>query len=238
MAAILAKNTRDKAIDVVDQDNLPDLKVGKKFDLIGIINGDYKMYIRSKLNCAVFRVPLITVDGVQIITEIWCESKHQEPRFSAEWRHLQLCLIRGAYFKEKSNAFGIDIYVFKISSYCRFHRFIWLSADDRNFWSSPIDQLEDPVEDRGLHSLYVQRHDGSNQRGIIRKSEGSRFGAKVPENDKTIHSHQQFGELFFNDYKNFVIKYRRRLTKEFLEMCMIDGKFNFDDSKREPMFHR
>lgn len=221
-------------IYTVVEENLSTLSKGTKYDLAGIVNAEVKMYLQPRYNAVVFRVPLVNAEKVQFIVDVWCESREQEPRFAGDWRRLQLTVIRGAVFKRKAVFKGIDIYVFKVNTSNRDHRFIWMSDEGRDFWQAPIADPENVAE---MPRFYVQRFDGANARGILNKSVGSCFGKYVSDKDKFLHSHQYVGGMFFDDWKLFMIEYKRRMTRRFIEMMLLDNQFVFDDD-RDPMMHR
>ena len=230
------KNMR--AIDTVNKETMPNLKEGHKYDISGLVNAEWKMYLRSQFNCVVYRVPIITPDDCQIVIDIWCDGREQEPRYWPDWRMLQWTVIRGAVFKKKSTAYGSVIYQFKYHTGGRGDRgfrYIWISYPCRFFWQQPVEEPEDATERR---EFLLLNQDGANVRGIIRRSEGSCFGKYVPEKDRSLHTHQMIGGLFFADIKEFMIRYRRKVVRRFYEMMMVDGKLIFDDPDRYPLFHK
>lgn len=217
------------------KDHIPDLVPGTKFDLSGLVNAEPKPFFVPKYNSVVIRIPILTYDHMQILCEVWCCSREQEPRYNLDWRHFQFTLIRGAIFKEKVDAYGIEVYVFKVSSSNREHRFFWISDPARDFWSSPVN---DPELHGDFYDTNIQRHDGSNVRGIINASFGCCFGRWVSEKDRKIHTHQIIGGLNFDGWKQFMIECRRKLTRAFItDMMMEDNNLVYKRSS-PPLFHR
>ena len=227
------KNMR--AIETIDKEKAPALTEGEQCDISGLVNGEWKMYLRSAIQCVVYRVPIITPDDVQLVIDIWCNAREQEPRYWPDWRLLQWTVIRGAVFKKKSTAYGVEIYQFKYTTGNPGFRFIWISHPCRYFWQSPVNEPEDVTERR---EFLLLNRDHGNVRGILRRSEGSCFGKFVAEREKTLHTHQLIGGLFFAEVKEFMIQYRRRVVRRFYEFMMIDGKLAFDDPDRYPLFHK
>ena len=105
-----------KPIFSVVKEDTRNLDVGTKYDLTGLVNAEVKMYLRSRHGCIIFRVPLVTHDGVQCLCEIWCDERAQEPRYSPNWRQLQLTIIRGAVFKREIDSHGMKIFFFKVNT--------------------------------------------------------------------------------------------------------------------------
>ena len=222
-------------IYTVHSQNKNELVPGTKYDVCGLVNAGTKMFLRSKLNCTVFRVPIVTDCGLQIIVEVWADCKSQEPRFTWDWRILQFTLIRGAIFKHKLTPFGVDVYFFKVNTSNRDFRFIWISEPCRNFWMNPVKDVEEISERRIYH---VQNFDSSVVRGFLKRSNGSCFGKFVPEKDRNLHSHQMIGGLFHHDWKLAMIQYRRKYMRQNLEMMLKDATVYNDDRERLLLFHR
>ena len=225
-----------RAIDAVSEEDIPKLTVGTKYCVAGVVNADWKMYLRTKFNCTVFRIPVITWDGMQCVVDIWCDNRSQEPRYEHNWqKFLQWTVIQGANFKQKITAYGIDLYHFKVNTSNRQNRYIWMSAPDRNFWLSPVDDPENSLEIRRYNFI---RKDCASVRGVLNRSKGSCFGEWVSEKDKAIHSHQMVSGLFFADHKHHLLQYKQKIVGGFLELMLVDGRVVKHDDDRLPLFHR
>lgn len=231
-AGTIFMNDNIETISQLEKDTLIE---GKKYSICGFVNAEVKMLPKSMYNAIVFRTPIITYDGMQIIVDIWCESRAQEPRFANNWAILQWVILRGVVFKNKVNFLGIPLYVFKINTSNREYRFIWMSDPKRDFWAAPIEEPENEIENP---QFYVLRNDHAAQRGIIKPSKGSVFGKWVTEKERTVYSHQLIGGMLFEQWKWYMVEYRRKITRRFYELMVVEGQLISIDKDRLPLFHR
>ena len=207
--------------------NLQDFPAGTRFNLAGLVNASPERYFLTRQNCVLFRIPLITHDDVQILCQVWCESREQEPRYNEDWKILQLTLIRGAVFEKKVDSSGIEVYVFSVNISNRKNRFIWISDPNPLFW-----RRAEPV-----------------------KSEGSCFGERVPEKDRKFFIYPTIGGLSFSGWWAIMLNYRRKLTStewklfmnlyrgriapRYFGLKMVDNVFvQNPDSGQDLLFHR
>ena len=229
------KQMRRDAIDTVTISDVETLVPGKKYGVSGYVNAEVQMVLRSMCNAIIYRVPVISYDNAQCLVEIWCNKKGQEPRYHGDWRRLQFTVIKDAIFQEQVESHGIVVHVFKVTTFDKDFRFVWISDPDRNFWQSPVRYPEDPVEARRYGVL---RGDCANVRGILNRSDGSVFGPKVPSQDKDLHTHQLIGGFFFENWKYWLLDYRRKVVRNFVGMKLFDGKLETDNLSTLPLFHR
>lgn len=223
------------AIHTVSRADCDELTKGTKYCLSGFLNAETKMIIKSEYNATIFRIPVLNWDGCQFVIDVWTKNRSQEPRVAVNWEVLQWTIMRGVVFIKKVQNYGHSIYHFKINTSNDNHRFIWLSDPDRNFWLTPVAEPEDPQE---IRQWYVQRGDSATVRGIIKSSKGSCFGKSVSDKDRTIHTHTMIGGMFFADWKEYMIMYRRKVTRRFFELMMVEGELISIDQDRLPLFHR
>ena len=189
-----------------------DLEPEEWYSVIGIINCQVEIkHINTGL--ILFRVPLqLGIEGIfsQAIIEVWAKKGFEEPFFTKKWESLQLAYFRGIKFIGKRNEHGLEFFHFELPTRKKSPRYIWLSSDDKKFWSFPVAN----PETRRFYSLFP-KFTGENApfEGILRSSNGAVFSDKT---DKIcqIHTRSVIGNATFKDFYVVVLAMKEEMISK------------------------
>ena len=164
-----------------------------------------------------------------IILEIWSNDDETRPKFSENWKNLQLiCVFGGKYGGEAK--VGDKLYkVFRINCQnSKRTRFIWLSDESPTFWVKPILQRDD-VDDYYYDCDDTWPDPLPIGDGILRKSEGSYLAKPIFKFMGHLHT-DHFSEIHFPSLVEVYEKVRKGVNQA-VDLCTgksIYGEFNFD----------
>lgn len=189
-----------KILDVWDPDFDP-IEKEQRVDIFGFVNAEVEFKSIPHKKVTLLRVPLrLGVNGNyhQVLLEIWCGNKKEEPIFTQDWTRCQLAYIRDVKFVEYRECYGLKFYQFVLNSYSS-SRFIWLTDDSKNFWSFPIPEPED-IRLYAFHA--IQTGDSTLSRGFVGRSNGSIFARCYSAESCNIHTSTKIGETTFINWYN------------------------------------
>ena len=114
----------------------------KPVNVSGIINGPTIPFNFSKTRKSLLRVPVILPCLNQILIEIWSDKENLTPKFSENWKVLQLIVIFDLTYGGETFLEGKNYKIFRLN--CKwehvFGRFVWLSTPSELFWYKPISE--------------------------------------------------------------------------------------------------
>ena len=160
-----------------------------------------------------------------IILEIWSIDDETRPKYSKNWKNLQLiCVFGGKYGGEAK--VGDKLYkVFRVDSQnSKRTRFLWLSEDSPTFWIKPILQRDDKddyffdCDDTWPDPLPIGD-------GILRKSDGSYLAKPISKFMGHLHT-DHFSEIHFPSLVEVYKKVRKGVDGA---VDLLTGKSIFDE---------
>ena len=195
-------NIKEK-IEVADP-IVENLEPGQFYNLIGIINAQPEVKTKTQGEF-LFRVPMrLGTKGqyTQAILEITSKRKIEEPCFIRRWMDLQIAVIRDCQFINYRENFGMKFLHFKLPSSPQ-NRYIFLTADEKDFWLYPLIKSEHPTNWRVLPK---KCGDSFSFKGVVKPSNRSVFGSfwRDPENPE-ISTETFFNNTNFSDWREEVL---------------------------------
>jgi hypothetical protein len=192
-----------------------------KYSLVGLINAPVlKIPIPNRSICLI-RIPIITPNRTQCILEIACPSFENEPKFSRDWKELQLFVAYDCNYRGVTEQIGERrVHIFGLT-WTR-QTFIWLSP--KKFWVDPIAK-----SDKNQIIGFSLKRCGKGE-GILRYSNGSRFGQFWHRNFD-LHS-GDFNPYVLTDLERFYNVYNQILRN------IPSGKFRKLFPEQQILFHK
>ena len=215
-----------------------ELEPGTYHTLIGIINAPVTFVPICAQSKVVLKVPLKTgsyISPSQCIIDIEANSKETEPKFCSDWTRLQLAVFKNCKFRGKRTNFGLEFFLFTVSSAVPNARFIWLSAPRRDFWMDPIPKPDHPSE--SAWRPVPNSGPISNAHGFLERSRGSVIGNFWSKNKTNIHTDTSFNGMKFVDFALVVQKLRRDIIFP-PEVLLVDGIYNHPLFNPPPLMHQ
>ena len=194
--------------------------------LAGIINAPPKYIPLVSQAKVLLQVPLRTgtlQEPTQSIVEIMCDRTEMEPKFCQNWTHLQFAIIKNCIFKGKRTNYGLDFFVFTVTTYSPSTRFIWLSSPRRDFWMDPVPEPENPVD--STWRPIPTSGPASFAHGVLDMSPGSVIGKQWCTKARNIHTDYLYSGMVWGDFCAIVQKMRRDIVLG-REVVLVDGTYN------------
>ena len=200
--------------------------ITKEVNIAGIINSR-RIEKKYSTGSILERFGVILPCNTNIILEIWSKNSKTRPKFSKDWKSLQLIVVFGGCYGGETEVGGKLYKVFRIAGKKpNSKRFIWLSAE-KYFWANPIAKRE--CDDTFFEECDFSWPDPIPlANGILKKSPGSKISpshARALGHLRTDH----FSPFTFNS----VLSLHRRVRKSLGYISLATGKqifegFNFD----------
>ena len=190
------------------------LEPGHCYNLIGIINAQPEIKAKTQGEL-LFRVPMrLGTKGqyTQAILEITSKGPIEEPYFIRKWMDLQIAVIKDCQFINYRENFGIKFLHFILPSSPR-NRYIFLTADEKDFWRYPLIKSEHPSNFRVLRT---KCGDSFSFKGIVKSSNRSIFGSALK--NTTISTETYFtngtNDTNFSDWREEVLELKLYFINE------------------------
>ena len=170
-----------------------------KVHIVGIVNSRIitKKYSTGSI---LQRFGVILPCHTNIILEIWSSGEETKPKFSENWKNLQMIAIFSASYGGETKVDGQYFKVFRLE--CKKnknYRFIWLSDENPTFWIDPILQ-RDSNEDFFADCDSCWPDPPPIAEGILKRSSGSYIAKNVYKYLGHLHTNHfeesHFSKLF------------------------------------------
>ena len=229
--------------------DLDKIKIFQPHNLSGVINGE--TIFEDCEGYTKIRVPFLTPLNDQIILDIFSDTIGDEPRFEPFVQHQHLIVACSVWFYGdfhylRKSRFSDETvkrkgYIFTMKSWkAGLKRFLWISKNCEDFWQNPfLDQSDYKDSDEELRVWPKFKSPEFFCQGFLKSSQGSRFGTRWTESDRTF-IHSDFSLEPFN-FESFCKIWKRidkdlKLKLEFKNEQKARKKAGLPPIKVEPNF--